>query len=701
MLKRSIIVLIFFFVGFSGLYSQSSSPSAVEDAISLVNMLENGKFSDTDRKFIGILRRYVFNESEKNDFKIIQYICVNGKRDNEFLKEFFNEEDYNDSNGKARKADEHTTLFDYTLTSARANNLGFSTIADGIAKFLVERTKEELNTAFFRWFQNEITNNKKYRCLRVLFPRTYHSLLAIDTEIWNYGRFIHTLQEAFKTDLDCIYDKIPVLLNENPFSDYFEGKELYKSILKDASRFIQIIKSGDHPGKILSNIDLDIFKKNSSDLWLKNTRSGFNLLKLLSGSLRQYENGTDSGYWIKRNKLASLLSSQKRYATLRIYLGLLFQQADKLEKNDNKFDDIVFYSNNSTTKFTKILSDIYDKKNDVRIEDYCGFFEKLYYKFSHLIDVIEENRKKAEETPNDEIKLTFNDYYKYYDAVLRIFEYILEFDKLPSIDGQSLAGPRRFMTISRAMGNVYMNIKQKNYRSIPFQVVQIYRNLLPEKNEVKEMKIKDNEKYNEINKIEIVCSKIVRYGSFIADVASAENSDQVKDAINAVVLPAGSSSMKFNSSFSLTLNAYVGACFGRERNNQEEDQVNTNQNNKEQNYISSIGVIAPIGIEFCFGGFSLLASAFDLGAVTAYRFKDNSTEYLPEFKLSNIVAPGLFGIFGHRRMPLSIGVGLQYVPTLREIVSGTELEIAQKRTWRITVLFAVDIPLLKFYSKPK
>jgi hypothetical protein len=69
--------------------------------------------------------------------------------------------------------------------------LNVTNLADGLAKFIVERAKTELNIAFFNRFKKELDNQKE---LQILFPQTRLVLRAIDAEIYNYSVYLETLK---------------------------------------------------------------------------------------------------------------------------------------------------------------------------------------------------------------------------------------------------------------------------------------------------------------------------------------------------------------------------------------------------------------------------------------------------------------------------------------------------------------------------
>jgi hypothetical protein len=71
-------------------------------------------------------------------------------------------------------------------------------IVDGFSKFLVTRTKEELNTLFFKKLSETFRKNKK---IIILFPGTAELLLYIESDIFKYKQFLEDLRYSFNRDL--------------------------------------------------------------------------------------------------------------------------------------------------------------------------------------------------------------------------------------------------------------------------------------------------------------------------------------------------------------------------------------------------------------------------------------------------------------------------------------------------------------------
>jgi hypothetical protein len=80
-----------------------------------------------------------------------------------------------------------------------AGNLNVTGFVDGLAKFLVERSKEELNVAFFKKFQDFF---KEHPEVQVIFPTTFGFLNSIYS--YQYAAMLPALKAAFQKDLNSI-----------------------------------------------------------------------------------------------------------------------------------------------------------------------------------------------------------------------------------------------------------------------------------------------------------------------------------------------------------------------------------------------------------------------------------------------------------------------------------------------------------------
>ena len=185
-----------------------------------------------------------------------------------------------------------------------------------------------------------------------------------------------------------------------------------------------------------------------------------------------------------------------------------------------------------------------------------------------------------------------------------------------------------------------------------------------------------------------------------------KNSDEVERAIEAAALPVGSSRIKRVSDFNVALNSYAGLFYGVER-------INGLDSGKWKPNV--YGVTAPIGVSISWGhrflvfpskkewSTSIYLTLIDLGAVAAFRFKDDSTSQVPTIKFENIFSPGAFLSIGIPKTPLSFNIGAQMGPNLRKVNADAAKgnDFSDKIYWRFSTSLVVDIPIVNFYTKTK
>jgi hypothetical protein len=248
-----------------------------------------------------------------------------------------------------------------------------------------------------------------------------------------------------------------------------------------------------------------------------------------------------------------------------------------------------------------------------------------------------------------------------------------------------------FAPIARSMSEVYLYIPQEKYGLAVLSAANLYQLVFES---AKDAGLGNLSSFQKISR------KLVLYGTFMAEVSTAENSDQVKEIIKRTALPTGSSYIKKQSKFNVALNAYIGGFWGNEFLAEK----------NQQQWGTIAGVYAPVGINFSkgilnskgksFGSASFLLNIIDLGTFASFRLQDATTASLPEVKLKNIFAPGLGIVYGLPKIPLSIGYTYQLGPTLREINPDVVVASAElNRRWQFFI--GVDIPLFNFYNKPR
>lgn len=196
---------------------------------------------------------------------------------------------------------------------------------------------------------------------------------------------------------------------------------------------------------------------------------------------------------------------------------------------------------------------------------------------------------------------------------------------------------------------------------------------------------------------------------FINDMAKAENSDDVKEAIQAFALPAGSYSLKRQQKFTLSVNSYPGVLASIET---------TWTNNKPYNTFSP-SFTAPVGLNLCWGApkgmsHSVFVPVIDVGAFTRMYIGGKSIDStsttdsihfttLPEFSFMNLFSPGIYYSLGFRKTPLSLYAGFQWGPYLREVKKedGEIKTINNYNSMRLSVGLVLDIPLWNIHSRSR
>lgn len=196
---------------------------------------------------------------------------------------------------------------------------------------------------------------------------------------------------------------------------------------------------------------------------------------------------------------------------------------------------------------------------------------------------------------------------------------------------------------------------------------------------------------------------------FVNDMAKAENSDDVKSAIEAFALPAGSYSLKRQQKFTFSVNSYPGVLASIE---------STWTNNKPYNTFSP-SFTAPVGLNLCWSAprgmsHSIFVPVIDVGAFTRMYIGGKSLDTtsstdsvyfttLPEFSFMNLFSPGIYYALGFRKTPLSLYAGAQWGPYLREVKKeeGEIKTINNYNSFRFSIGLVLDIPLWNIHSKSR
>lgn len=222
------------------------------------------------------------------------------------------------------------------------------------------------------------------------------------------------------------------------------------------------------------------------------------------------------------------------------------------------------------------------------------------------------------------------------------------------------------------------------------ELTQLYQAFVPEL--LNQVTIKQDSQNN----------KLVKFIHFLNDIAVADNPEAYEKAIEAFVLPVGSSSLKEKAKHYYSINAFPGILGGGEFNSSD---------NKDLKGAGFIGFTAPIGIylqpwewEASKKGntFGFFFPIIDIAAPVRLRLDGTKdTQTLPDFEIADIFSPGFYLIYGIKKTPLTFNLGIQYGPKLRDIPVENTDTFTSIESYRVGLGVTLDIPLLTIASKYK
>jgi hypothetical protein len=651
--------------------------------------LDNNGQTDIEQVYT-ILKDYTFNPSTRSvaqsDKEIDSLICGLAIK-NEFLCPFF------------AIAPAAPTSVPSRILSA-ISNLDVTALADGLAQFLVERTKEELNEAFFRKFKDFLD---EYPEFKKLFPNT--NAFVNNFNSWEYSNLLNTLREAFDKDIKLLLANIVELRNlqdnDCPCKKKNDGSCEETTCLKrirslgnffrsnEGRLFLSAfqigngILAGDKIPGIINSVSSDEFllgvtinAGNSIDpTATANFTNSIKLINIISLSLQSNLTGK---HYIGEDDF-KLFTNDEVFQNL--FLGLLYQRISNV---NIQFNGIALAPQITPTRASGLrayLTNLFEQSKNIQVA-----YDKL---------VKDKTEGKT-------------DLGAHYGAIFESAKALLAALAQINIIDPSLAPPPILNDVLKTTAlslQVAHDISVRNYNASVVGVLKIF-------NDISEMP-GVAAKYPGIRQF---TAAFLKYGSFASNVVLSKDPDEVKEAINAFALPSGSSSIKKHTSFSISINAYTGFVYGFKNKFTNStfttQDVNGNDSIVKLNGGKSIAVYAPVGLSFNWGvgwqlknpwSVSAFVSLIDIGAVVGYRFVTDTGQISQEFKinLGNIFAPGGNVIIGLPNMPLSVGGGAQWIPSLQRSPKSNEFYIIDHSGWRFQVFLAVDLPLLNIHTSKK
>lgn len=699
-MKRILLIVCFFFN--ISIYPQFAAEDADKIYTSLiVRSNSDWTFKDDPTSvtlLCGILRNYM-SQTQRNNTDL---------KESEVLAEFKQTPFFGEKIGDliksrtAKKPSDINALF----TNEKAfgfPNIDVTNFADGLAKFLVARTKEELNVAFFRKFKDFID---QYPEAKVLFPTTYTFIGQIHSQ--HYTAMLPALKTAFNKDFSAFnsnllklrdltcdncnyavsckgvigasedktdqcqqYDKCKGRMdNLKTFLSKPEGRVVVACLLISEN-----LTAGNNAAEIIANVanDLTIDQDDNFSYML-------HFVNLISHSLRSLEQGK---IWIDSNQVKDLVTNEFE---LKLYLGLLSESDKNLVVNRKSVKFIIDSKLVTLNEIFKALDDNWDSSS--------AKFKVQFKKLADAAAVVSNKTADLNKSAEDGIEGYIIQYSQYVNTFSNFLKVSVSFiESNPQLntalktDLTKLKNDlNKFVEIIDASTGIAYDIKSKNYSALVLDSSILLAALLDKDFTYRE--------------------SFTRYATFMANVTEAKDSDEVNRAIEAAVMPVGSSSVKRESDMNIAVNAYLGVFAGYEKM----PALATNT------AAGSAGLLAPVGVAFTWGNhkceeskrtnvggksWTFFLSVIDVGALASYRFSESQTNVASEITLENIVSPGGFFYFGFGKCPISVGAGIQFSPQLREITDAAEATITQTKNLSIRygLSVVVDIPLFNLYTK--
>jgi hypothetical protein len=569
--------------------------------------------------------------------------------------------------------------------------LDVTNIVNGVASLMIERAKQELTIVFFNRFKKFATTDCPE--FQILFPKTTANLTNLLS--YTYPQMLPVLRSGFFDDLKQITYNLEGVLELPRYQKLLKNFPEIRVAIKTL-RIIHDLENGtSNMAQVIDSLSQISDLSSGGNAIFKNAGSLLKLTAVISNSVRDTQSIIKVSVKIKDtvlihdsvNQNGNIWVTSKQIKTLvidsvltKIYMGLIYQQI----KNQN-----LQYYTSDTTSIPVADSIFVKQKNNILL------FQNKIAQFISLATKVNSTLASIKAKKDSSISLTNDDYYNYISVSIDAADYI--FSLVNTFDPRFNAGD--YLSIAKKSNSLYKDVYTQQYTLAINDAIDILtqvHKLVEESRPGGDSESKDSS-----SKLLTFVEKVKPYALFIANVADAKTSDDVKAALENVILPVGSSSIKKNTKFNISIQSYLGA-FGR-----------TSKTSSSANGIWSdaFGVTAPIGFSITpsffswqkGGSLSLFIPLFDIGAAVDYQLTKDSNVISKNYsiKLGQIVSPGVYAVYGFfSNLPLSLGFGAQYGPGLSKINSDGNTVITNP-SWRWNFFLAVDLPFFNVVNKPK
>jgi len=599
------------------------------------------------KEMAAVLRKYV-----KNTENFVAEI-----KENDFMVDFMDSFESAWNNIKAQAAE---TPVGTEVSPKGVGLLAPEKLIPALALLIIEHAREELAISFFDNWKKKLSEGDSSK-IGYLFPNTRKYLLGADP--LNYKLFLTQLRNIFQEDLKSMDDNIIQYLRNKKtslgFSATQQEMDAYNLaiILLD---FMKYLREKNHPSLFLNKLG------SLQEIKEQNNPSIKNPLLLLSFFSNSMANHEKSGGWIKGREFVD--ACKKSPIFIGLFIGLVVQK-DRME--DSILENISIQLRESSESISLESVILKYHKDLETIQNLAQDFLVVSDRIADLIDMKPSSPEAFLSYAQETIKL--------FDFICSLA--INNYGSQLSVDDCNRIETFQQQTLKRIDTglNITRKLYEKNYSVAFANALELLLQLFPESSKA------SNKWIGQIN------DGIHKYGTFMVAIINAEDSKKVKEILDGVVLPVGSYRLKRTRPFSISLNSYLGLYGFKEKS------YDINESSTEKSHLKS-SLSAPIGIAFNKGSdgysFSIFISMIDIGAVAEFRTTDTE-KGLSEIEWKNVLAPGLFLVFGFKNSPLSLGFGWQLSPELRKINADGTPEF-KKSSWRVGLMLVVDIPLIHF-----
>ncbi len=649
-MKKISLLLFIFTASVCSLHAQSAKGNPYDDAVLLLNDLnklnKEGKDFTNSEELVSIVSWYFDKQNISLEEALDLLIS------NDFIKPYITVTKANLP--KLTEGASTPTGFSSGLLGMNVTNF-----ADGLARFLIERGKQELSIAFFNRF-NE--NLKTYPELTYLFPQSFHVIQNIES--YNIQNLLQELKDAFSKDLLNMPNNI-LSLRDIQLLDKStcDGNQRCETKIDAANKRIDkirsaFISSSSYDSRFLilpllaiqgildGNNIIEIADKICADETIcskTDNVSGF--IQMSSILLESFRTSDDNGgIFLNQASFKNLFYSKD---LLSVFLGLVYQKYNSL----SCYENLTIANCHLDSCFKIIL------KSRSLFYSTLTSFDKINSAYTAILKNRQQNQKPD------------NSYYAtIVSASLKMFSNIsTALSRL--IPGSLPPGFDRFTINMHIASDICTDIQQRNYAGIFNTTIKF----------INENNIIKDERANE---------QLIKYLSFASNLASASNAEEVKEAINAVALPPGSYSIKQRSSVNISLNGYIGYAWDFKGG------------------LYANGIYAPVGFSLSKGlgkknggAFTLFTSLIDVGAVASYRLTNGLTDTLKQqIRLESIISPSAQLLFEIPKLPIAVGAGWRLTPKLFYSKNDVFTAVPAKSVFNLSVL--IDIPILTISNKP-